>query len=114
MRNTRKSEAHLHTRKRARKREIVEVTEMADPKDLALEAPEAHAQGHVDCIVDRVAVFVGIVPVGQDPGRQRRAVLGGVRAAHHETAGLDGTPRRLAMQRMTREYVPEALRVQQL
>src|SRR5262245_48364069 len=54
-------QAHFHAAQRAGEREVVEVAEMADAKDLALHLAQPGAERHVEALEDDLAHLVGIL-----------------------------------------------------
>src|ERR1700689_1499698 len=54
-------QAHLHARDSAEQREVVDVAEMADPKNPVLENPKAIAEAHVEASQNQRAQSVGAV-----------------------------------------------------
>src|SRR3984893_9954662 len=61
MRDLGNIERHLDTGESAHQHQIVEMTEMADAEDPALELRQARAERHVEVLQDHVAEMVGVM-----------------------------------------------------
>ena len=88
---------HLDPAQRAAQHQVVEMAEMADAEDLALQPAEAGAERHVEAVEDDLAQPVGIVPVGHHDRGQRIRILARIGAQHLEAPAGDRAPRRLGV-----------------
>src|SRR4051812_45161674 len=61
VRHARDGEPHLHAGQRAGESEVVEVAQVADAEDLALQLGQPHPERHVEMREDLVAQLVGIM-----------------------------------------------------
>ncbi len=68
----RELQSHLHAGDRAEQRQIVDVAEMADPKNPVLENPETVAEAHVEPPQNQRAQSVGAMALSETNSRQRR------------------------------------------
>src|SRR6202048_1883002 len=76
MRDLGNIERHLDTGESAHQHQIVEMTEMADAEDPALELRQARAERHVEVLQDHVAEMVGVMASGHyDGGENWRVFL---------------------------------------
>ena len=74
MRHTTEFEPHLNARQSSSQHQFVEIAEVTDTEDRALERPETGPQRHVELFEDNAAERVGIAAVGHANAGQRMAV----------------------------------------
>ena len=89
--------------------QCVEVAEMPDPKDLALDLAEAVAERQVEPVEHDPAEGVGVVARRHQHRGQGRAVGGRIDAEDLQPPGLDRAARRRGEPGVAREHVVEAL-----
>src|SRR5258708_35984076 len=75
MRDLGKIERHLDAGEGAHQHQIVEMTEVADAEDLALELRQSRAERHVEMLQDHVAKMVGVMASGHDDSGENRRVF---------------------------------------
>src|SRR6266404_6201350 len=64
MRHVSEIEPHLDARQRAHQHQVVEVSDMADPEQLALDLVEPGAERHVEILQHHFAEIVRVVALG--------------------------------------------------
>jgi uncharacterized protein YciI len=89
--------AHLDAGQGSAQGKLVEVAEVADAEDLALQLREAVAERHVEVLQHHLAEGVGIVAVRHAHGGQHAAVLALVQALDLEAPGAHRPAGRLAV-----------------
>src|SRR5437773_9022876 len=85
-------EAHLDAAERTGQHEVVEVAEVSDAEDAALDLAEAHPERHVEALENGLANAIGIVRLWDDDRGHHVAELAGVRGEDLEIPGFHGAP----------------------
>src|SRR5260370_3515324 len=114
MRDLGKIKRHLDTGESAHQHQIVEMTEMADAEDLALELRQSRPERHVEMLQDHVAEMGGVMAGGHDDSGENRRVFLRIATENLEAPRQHSGPRGRSDFQMAGEDMVEPLLHQHL
>src|SRR5205823_9555130 len=100
MRHVALREPHFDAAQRTAQHQLVEPSEMSDPKDLAAHFAEALPERQIETIENNVAKRVGVVSIRHHDRRERCAVFGRIGAQDVESPTAYRAPRRFGQARV--------------
>src|SRR5262249_55495053 len=104
-RHARDGQAHLDAAERGGQHQIVEITQMAHPKDLAFPFSKACSERQIEAFENDATERIRVVPFRRYHGRQRAAVFLRIGADDVETPRTYGTPSGFGMLPMSRKHL---------